>query len=711
MIMFKDSRWIKNPENHIEGLLLRKEFEVKSEVLSATLYIIGLGYGIYYINGKEVTDNVLTTQFTNFDKRILYNKYDVTKLVSKGINCIGASVGNGFYNIFERNTWNFDTASWRDAPKLICDLEITYADSGKEHIVSDLSWKATTDGPVRYNIPRGGEIYDARLEKDGWNKPGFDDSDWSGVKIARSPGGALEENVFPNPRIIREIKPVSISDNGVYDFGESTTGWVKFSAKGEPGATLRIRFSERVDDNGDINPTSINKHNLYGKLKHEEIYIFKGKGIEEHHPVFNFHGFRYVQIFKEGNITDINLVAQVVHTDIKQIGSFECSDDMLSKIHAACVRSILTNYLSIPMDCPHREQNGWTGDAYFSAQTSVMNFDMKLFYQKWLRDIRDTQRSSGQISAVVPVSNCWGYFACGGPVWDGALNLIPLEYYEYTGDTTLLEENIEAIKKDVEFFGTMTDNYLYGDSESIGDWVPPGREPVFPATATCTAYYYKTVKALERACGVLGQDGAYYKELAEKIKSAYRLKFVSADNIGSEGQLDYAVAIYCGLLEPEEEAAAAKKLNELVTEKDYHIDCGTTGTKAIFTALSKYGYDETLYKMVTNPTYPSYAYWIKNGSANLCEAWCMTSSLNHHMFSEVDHWLYRYVAGIQLNENGLVIEPHFIGLDHVKASHRDIEVEFDKNIIAIRSGREFTLKLNNKTQKHEKGEYRFNIVQ
>ena len=707
--MFKNPRWIRNPENHIEGLLLRKEFTLKSEVLSATLYIIGLGYGIYYINGKEVTEDVLTTQFTNFDKRILYNKYDVTKLLSKGVNCIAASVGNGFYNIFERNTWNFDTANWRDAPKLICELEIIYADSVKEYIVSDSSWKVTTEGPVRYNIPRGGEIYDARMEKKSWNEVGFDDSGWSGARIAKSPGGALEENVFLNPKIIREIKPVSVSQKNVYDFGESTTGWVKFSAKGEAGATLRIVYSERVGDDGNVDPASINQHNLYGKLKHEEIYIFKGNGIEEHRPLFNFHGFRYVQVFTEGDITDIDLIAEVVHTDIKRIGSFECSDGMINKIHEACVRSILTNYLSIPMDCPHREQNGWTGDAYFSAQTSIMNFDMKLFYQKWLRDIRDTQRSTGQISAVVPVSNCWGYFACGGPVWDGALNLIPLEYYEYTGDTSLLEENIEAIKKDVDFFETMTDNYLYGDSESIGDWVPPGREPVFPATATCTAYFYKTVKALEKACEILGQDSSYYKDLAEKIRSAYREKFVSADNIGSEGQLDYAVAIYCGLLEPDEEAAAAKKLNELVIEKDHHIDCGTTGTKAIFTALSKYGYDETLYKMVTNPTYPSYAYWMNKGSANLCEAWSMGSSLNHHMFSEVDHWFLRYLAGIGLSENGLVIEPHFIGLEYVKASHKDIEIEFDREKINIKSGREFTLKLNGKTEKLQKGQYTFDI--
>ncbi len=424
--MFRNSKWIRYNDEHIEGLMLRKEFLVKDNIKSATLNIIGLGYGVYYINGAEVTDDVLSTQFTNFDKRILYNKYDVTKLISKGTNCIGAMVGNGYYNIFERNTWNFDSANWRDVPKLICELEIVYGDSGREYIVSDPSWKASIDGPMRYNIPRGGEIYDARMEADGWNTVGFDDSAWHSARIGKSPGGILEENVFLNPRVIREIMPIATLREDVYDFGESTTGWIKFSAKGDAGAKLHIIYSEKINDDGTVNPASINQHNLYGKLKHEEIYIFKGSGLEEHRPVFNFHGFRYIQVIKEGNITELNMVAQVVHTDIKRVGSFECSDDMLNKIHQACVRSTLTNYLSIPMDCPHREQNGWTGDAYFSAQQSIMNFDMKLFYQKWLADVRDTQRASGQISAVVPVANCWGYFACGGPVWDGALNLIPL---------------------------------------------------------------------------------------------------------------------------------------------------------------------------------------------------------------------------------------------------------------------------------------------
>lgn len=709
--MFENSKWISYPpcEHNNEGVMLRKEFGITKEIKKATLYIVGLGYGIYYVNGMSVTDDVLTTQFTFFDKKILYNKYDITHLLKKGANCLGVVLGNGNYDIHERNTWSFDTATWRDRVKVIGELVLEYADGTEERIVTDSSWKSLLGGPYVYNIVRGGEIYDARQEIQGWNLPGFydkDDMSWRNARISKSPGGVLEENIYPNPRIIRETEAVSVNDKNVYDFGENISGWVKIKVFGERGAKVHLYYGERINEDGTINTDNINQFNIEGKLRHEEIYILRGAKSEEYHPMFNYHGFRYVYLETEGRVDKIELTAQVVHTDVKIIGSFSSSDEMLNKIHEASVRSTLTNLMSVPTDCPHREQNGWTGDAYFAAQQAMMNFDMDMFYRKWLGDIRDSQRASGQISAIVPSPNFWGYFACGGPVWDSALTMIPLQAYEYTGSKKLLEDNIEAIKKDIGFFETMTDDFLY--MEGIGDWCPPGRHEPHPVV-TDTAYFYANVKAAERSCEILGQDASYYSELAKKIRKAYRDNFVTEDNIGMGGQLDWAIAIYCGLLDADEEKRAAEKLNRLVVENDYHIDCGVTGVKAIFTALSKYGYDETLYKAVTNPTYPSYAYWINSGATTFCETWDMSSSLNHPMFSEVDHWLYKYVAGINLSPDGLVIEPHFIGLDRVEATHRDIKVSFTKEVIRVSSPRDFVLKLKDKEYRLEKGEHEIRL--
>lgn len=700
--MFEHSKWIKHWKEQNESTLLRRDFDVCEPIDNAELFIIGLGYGIYTINGKNVTDEVLTTQFTCFDKKILYNRYNVTDFLHTGKNCIGVMLGNGNYNIHEQNTWDFDSATWRDNIKVIGELHLSYKSGKNEVIVTDTSWQTSVDGPVRYNQVRGGEVYDARREISGWNLPDFDSSQWNAARIAKSPGGIFEENRFPNPKIIREISPVSIN-NCIYDFGENISGWVKINVFGKNGTKIHLYFAERLNANGSLNSDNINTYNKNQELRHEEVYILKGAQQEEHHPLFNYHGFRYVRLKTEGDVYDISLTAQVVHTDIKTIGSFSCSDEMLNKIHDASVRSTLTNFMSVPTDCPHREQNGWTGDSYFSAQQAMMNFDMGLFYEKWLGDIRDSQRLSGQIPAIVPSPNFWGYFSCGGPVWDSALSMIPLQYYEYTGDTTLLKQNITAIKNNIAFFETMTDDFLY--SEGIGDWCPPGREPVWPPTITDTAFFYANVKATEKACEILGEDSYYYKKLAEKIKSAYRKNFIHNNTIGSEGQLDYAVCIYCGLLTPEEEITAAAELNRLVVENDYHIDCGVTGIKAIFTALSKHGYDKTLYKTVTNPTYPSYAYWINQGATTLCENWEMTSSLNHHMFSEVDHWFYKYLAGIQLRPQGLLIEPHFIGLKRLHAIHRQIEIFYDLEKIKITSPVEFDLNLNGKTKHFSKGEY------
>jgi Alpha-L-rhamnosidase N-terminal domain./Bacterial alpha-L-rhamnosidase. len=677
--MFKGAKWIKHPtvENKDGSFLFRKSFNADEGIEKATLMVCSLGYGEYTINGHTVSDEVLCTPLTKFDTRVLYNQYDVTKLIVTGENVCTAFVGNGWYND-TASTWDYHTASWRDTPKFIAMLKLNYTDGKTKNIISDTSWK-TAEGPSIYNHVRQGEIYDARLEIGGWQSFDFDDSLWKNTENAASPGGMLEPMAMPPVRVIRSLEGTHIG-NGIYDFGENISGRVSVKMQGNSGDIVKIYYSENLDDNRN---SLSQANNVFTKrenapLSHECHYIMKGGDIEEYAPKFGYFGFRYVMLENTPKVFEMK--AEVMHTDLSAHGSFECSDEMLNKIHEASVRATLMNYVSVPTDCPHREQNGWTGDASLSAQQALLNFDMRDSYLKWMKDFTDVQRPSGQLPGIIPTSS-WGYNWGSGPAWDSALILIPWYVYQNSGDISLISFAWDAMVRYMSYFAERAENGIA--DFGLGDWCAPKTAVLCPTSVTDTAYYYVDLMTMGRCAKLLGFPNEDWFDLAASVKRAWRNKFLQ-DNSLSEIQTFHACAIYQGLLEDDEIPKHAEILADLVKKNGYHIDCGILGTKYIFSALSDNGYTDTLIKMVKNPEMPSYAYWINQGATTLCEMWEMTESLNHHMYSEVDHWFYRNLAGIRLDEKGLVIAPCFTDeLTWVKASHKDISVKWDEKQLEI----------------------------
>ncbi len=703
--MFENIKWITGVNAfRKESIMFRKEFYLDNEVKNAEISLVVLGYGVCYINGKRITEDVLTTPFTRFDMRVLYNTYNVTSLLRKGKNVIGIYAGNGWYNDVAE-AWNYEKATWKDMIKLICQMNIENTDGSTVAVVSDKSWKST-DGPSTYNHVREGEEYDARLEKDGWNDVDFDDSDWGGSVIMRAPGGVILPAKLPPVRIIREIGGVNIGNN-IFDFGENISGWVKIKGSAASGEKVSMYYAEKLTpEKDDIYTDDINGFlNAYNrKLKNCDVYTFKGAEIEEWHPEFMYHGFRYVKV--ENMPRDFELTAQVVHTDLEIVGEFECSDEMLNKIHKATRRATLTNFVSIPTDCPHREQNGWTGDALWSAEQALMNYDMFTSYEKWLNDFKDVQRISGQLPGVIPTSS-WGYNWGSGPSWDSALILIPWYVYQITGKKQIIENMWENMNRYMSYMDSMADGFIVGFG--LPDWCKPETAVTCPGEVTDTAYYYVNARVMEKCSVLMGEDGEKYRKLAENIKKAYRDKFLNDPEL-EKSQTFLACGIYQGLYEGEEIKEKARKLADLVIADGYTIQCGTLGTKYIFRALSDNGYDDVLYKAVTNPNPPSYAYWINSGMTTLCENWMMHESQNHHMYSEVDMWFYRYIAGICIDEDGVKIEPQFIGkLDWVKAKHRDIEVSYNREKMIVKTDRKADVIVGGKTYHVGAGEHEFAI--
>ena len=452
MKIFENAKWIgfgksacKVATDYLSpALQLRKTFTLRSDVENAICRICGLGVYVLYINGKRVGDDVLSPAFTAYDKRALYVEYDVSSYLQKGDNVVAVKLGDGFYNQTTHDSWGFHAAAWRDYVKLLFELLV----DGKIVLQSDDTWRCTLDGATVHNAIRAGEHYDARKESD-WTQVVFDDFLWQDAKIVAPAGGQLTKSSLPPIRECEVLDAVSVhkSQNGwVFDFGKNMSGYAGIKMIGKRGQTIALRYAERLNGN-EIDQADM-QMDYTGTIPFAtDKYTFNGYGVEEWKPGFVYHGFRYVEVVGCENEPPMDaLKAYFVHTDLAKKGDFSTSDELLNWIYQAGRQSLLSNYHGFPEDCPQREKNGWTGDAEFSCDYATYLFDMKEAYKKWLQDICDAQRESGQLPGIVPTCG-WGYNWGSGPAWDCALLFLPYVLYKETGDTECFDVVYAAAEK------------------------------------------------------------------------------------------------------------------------------------------------------------------------------------------------------------------------------------------------------------------------
>lgn len=656
-------KWISGKDEW-SAPLLRKSFVLDDDVKEAKVFVCGLGYYELYINGEKVGDHVLDPAPTVYDKRVLYVAYDVTDYLRNGANVIGVILGNGWYSppplMYGRSP--VPMTVYGDKPKLLLQMEAKLQNGKVTTVVSDESWKVS-ESPITRNDIWNGEDYDARLEKEGWNLAGYDDSAWEKAELASAPKGELDSQLMPPIKVMRTINPVSVvhpkKDVYVFDFGQNFAGWVRLHVSGPRGTKVTMKFAEEQNEDGTVNQRSLRS------AEQTDTYALKGEGTEVWEPRFTYHGFRYVQIEGyPGTPALEDIEGRVVHSSVEygdifspeNEGGFSCSNPLFNRIHQMVLWTQTSNLYGIPTDCPQRDERmGWGGDAQLTVEEAIYNFDMAAFYTKWLNDQKDAQRKDGATSDIVPPY--WKLYP-GSPCWGTVYPTTAWNMYLYFKDERVLREHYDWIKRWVDFLGTRAEEYII--SYGTGDWCPPKRtsSDTTPLSVTSTAQYYHDAELVSRMAEILGKtdDAQKYSELAQKIKEDFTHKFFKPqeESYSTGSQTALAIPLYFGMVPRGHEGEVIGNLIESIHASDDHFDVGIIGIKALTEVLITNDLVELMYEMMNEATFPSYGYMLENGGTTIWERWGgytffgpAMNSLNHIMKGTVDEWFYKGLAGIQ----------------------------------------------------------------
>ncbi len=642
--------------------LLRRAFKVRSAVAWARLYITALGVYEAYLNGRDVGDHVLAPGWTSYSHRLRYQTFDVTDVLAEGENVLGAMLGDGWYR--GRLGWHGGRRDiYGDRLALLAQLEITYADGSVERVGSDERWRAVA-GPIVANDLYDGESYDARLERAGWSEPGYDDRDWGGVRRLNRDLATLVAPSGPPVRRIELIPPVSIATSPtgrtVLDFGQNLVGRLRLTVAGPAGHVVTLRHAEVLQD-GDLCTRPLRL------ARATDEYICRGGGAATWEPRFTFHGFRYAEIDGwPGPLSAGDVCAVVCHSDLERTGWFDCSDELVNRLHENAVWGMRGNFLDVPTDCPQRDERfGWTGDIQVFSPTASFLYDASGFLTSWLADLAADQGPDGAVPFIVPNT-------LGPPIaaaaWGDAAVVVPWVLYQRYGDVGILETQWPSMRAWVDHVARLAvDSRLWSEGFQFGDWLDPSAPPDRPADGktdphlVATAYFAHSTALLARAAAILGrtEEQARYDALAGEIRAAFAREFVTASGrVVSDSGTAYSLALQFGLLPTAEQRNhAAERLAALTRDGDYRITTGFAGTPLILDALCAEGDVETAYRLLLERDCPSWLYSVTMGATTIWERWDSLlpdgsvnpgemTSFNHYAFGAVADWLHRVVAGL-----------------------------------------------------------------
>ena len=672
------AHWITGPAfaNPTDSVLLRREFPVHRGLRRATVHVTGIGQYELSLNGRKVGHSLLTPGWTQLTKTVLYETFDVTKMLKPGPNAAGVVLGNGMENVHGPRYTKFQAQF--GPQQAIAQMHLVYEDGTQEVLGTDNQWSAAP-GPITYSSVYGGEDFDFRLVPAGWDRPNFI-TKWPSALETSGPGGELRGTAFSAPAIqafdILNAKKVYSIRPGVetIDLGQNSSLMIRLRAAGPPGSTIRVIPAEILKSDHTVDRTSSGGGDAWWQI------TLNGKP-ETYFPKFFYHGCRYLQVECSGGAKVETLEGAVVHTSAPPIGEFSCSSDLFNRIHSLITWAQRSNSVSVLTDCPHRERLGWLEQYHLNGPSLRYERDLTNLFAKTMQDMADAQLPNGLVPDIAPEYTVFDGPFRDSPEWGSAVVLVPWQQYLFNRDRDLLRRYYDTMRAYVVYLRSTAKDGIV--SHGLGDWydIGPG-EPGFakntPNALTATAFYYQDAKILSQTGKLLGklEDADLFARESDQIKTAFNRRFYLPEKgyYATGSQTSSAIPLAMDLVESENRPRVLAQLIKDIQDRGNGITAGDVGYRYVLRALADASRSDLVFDMNNQSEKPGYGYQLKMGATSLTEAWDThaSSSQNHFMLGQINEWFYHDLCGIQPRDGfkRFTIRPAPVpGLNWAKASY------------------------------------------
>ena len=697
---------------------LRKEINIKPGFVKARLYVTALGLYEFSINGKKIGDAFLTPGWTDYDKRVYYQTYDVTDQIKSGANALASQLSYGWYAGYLGYSLLVGNpvvrAFYGKVPLLKAQLEVEYADGKTETFATNDQWKVSQGALLESDLLNG-ETYDARLERNDWNKTGFDEKGWKKAEVfPDKPERQIQ--IYPGPPVkvtqTLDILFAMATPDGkiIFGFNQNFAGIVRLHVKGRAGDTIRLRYGEKLYPDGRLMTENLRM------ARATDTYILNGapEG-ETWEPKFTYHGFQYVEVTGLKEKPDKNtMLGLVIGSDTPKTGSFETDNKMVNQLYSNIDWTQRANYVDIPTDCPQRDERvGWTGDAQVYVKSATFNRDVASFFTKWVVDLNDGQYENGAYPLYAPRPNLRKTDTFS-PGWMEAGIICPYQIYRTYGDTRMIKQGWGHMVRFMDFLEKRSKgNNVFKEKSfedidpkgGYGDWLSFGKKT--PPDLLASFYYTYCANLMVEMAGAIGHDAdkKRFTDMAAKVRSSVlahytdsngQFKCDSAAYGDGKGYVDgqlgftgntqtvYANAIYMNIVNPADREKAGLHLLGLLNKNGNKLATGFLGAKPLLPALSAAGQSDMAYKLFLSKEFPSWGFEVENGSTTIWERWdsftkedgfkynAAMNSFSHYAFGAVCEWMFGNAAGIQVTKPGFSefnirpeIAPDGMGIDGI----------------------------------------------